>query len=85
MQLSAPCRRSTRVRFFFHCRLGDAEYPDLSGMDLPGEGEALSEGARMARELGAEEEYAGAIVTVLDEGGAEVGRFTVVYPSTDNS
>jgi hypothetical protein len=72
------------VRYFFHCRLGDETYPDASGMELPGAMEALAEGARVARELGAEEEYAGAIVTVLDINGAEIGRFTVIYPSTDH-
>jgi hypothetical protein len=72
------------VRYFFHCRLGGEQYPDWSGMHLPGEAEALAEGARIARELGAEQDYAGAIVTVTTATGEEIGRFTVVYPSSDN-
>ncbi len=38
-----------------------------------------------ARELGHEEEYAGAVILVIDADGVEIGRFTAVHPPADPS
>jgi hypothetical protein len=69
------------MKYFFHV-IGDKNYVDESGEHLSGRDAAIARAAVIANELGADGDYDGFWIQIVDERGQEMGRVPVNEPAS---